>query len=202
MASCKRCDSNIRKHNEVPDGELADAIHQKYHPNVPRAEFDQNLGLTPAAEAPVTLADVGRSAVKDVVNAVKSVATLPQRLFQASDQTDTEPLRITVTEDLAREQPSAAADVPAVGSPPGVADPLAAARGQHQSRKALPMFTPEILLMTSLAMWRMQILRKRLARTMLAASIWIASLGRREVRARYLLSIERLSQFKCRKIIG
>jgi len=56
--------------------------------------------------------------------------------------------------------------------------------------------------MTSLAMWRMQILRKRLARTMLAASIWIASLGRREVRARYLLSIERLSQFKCRKIIG
>jgi len=83
MASCKRCDSNIRKHNEVPDGELADAIHQKYHPNVPRAEFDQNLGLTPAAEAPVTLADVGRSAVKDVVNSVKSVATLPQRAFQA-----------------------------------------------------------------------------------------------------------------------
>jgi len=51
-------------------------------------------------------------------------------------------------------------------------------------------------------MWQMQILRKRLARTLLAAPIWIASLGRHEVRARYLHSIERLSQFTCRKIIG
>lgn len=59
------------EYNDMRDRELADALHTKFYSDMPKAQFDQKMGLVTPLE------DVGRSVFQGEKNALAGVAGIP-----------------------------------------------------------------------------------------------------------------------------
>jgi hypothetical protein len=67
------------QYKDMPDADLAGALHSKFYSDIPRADFDKQIGFS----GKVSISDVGAQAWQDVkkfgTNLVGSLKTLPQR---------------------------------------------------------------------------------------------------------------------------
>jgi hypothetical protein len=74
MATIAEVRSKYPQYADMPDAALADALHKKFYADIPRAEFDAKIGLTPAAPAAPVAAPAQPSMVEKAYKAVRPYA--------------------------------------------------------------------------------------------------------------------------------
>ena len=55
MATIAEIRAQYPQYADMPDTALADALHKKFYADIPRADFDVKIGLTPAAPPQVPI---------------------------------------------------------------------------------------------------------------------------------------------------
>jgi hypothetical protein len=75
MATIAEVRAKFPQYADMPDAALADALHKKFYADIPRAEFDAKIGLTPAAPAtPAAAAPAQPTMVERAYKAVRPFA--------------------------------------------------------------------------------------------------------------------------------
>jgi hypothetical protein len=78
MATIAEVRAKFPQYADMPDAALADALHKKFYADIPRAEFDAKIGLTPAApaapSAPAAAAPAQPTMVEKAYKAVRPFA--------------------------------------------------------------------------------------------------------------------------------
>ena len=64
MATIAEIRAQYPQYADMPDTALADALHKKFYADIPRADFDVKIGLTPAAPPQVPILSRTRRPLK------------------------------------------------------------------------------------------------------------------------------------------